>query len=102
MADAEGARLFVRLTPRAAGERIDGLAPDGDGRLRLRVSVTAPPEAGKANAALIALLARSWRLPKGAFTLVAGSTDRRKTLRLDTDPAAIEDVTRRLADLPRR
>jgi uncharacterized protein YggU (UPF0235/DUF167 family) len=38
------------------------------------------PEDGKANAALIALLAREWRVPKSSVSVVRGATDRHKTL----------------------
>jgi uncharacterized protein (TIGR00251 family) len=75
-----GVRVAVRLSPRAKANRIDGVAKDAEGRSVLRVSVTAPPEKGKANAALIALLAEEWDLPKTAFEIAAGATDRRKTV----------------------
>lgn len=86
---ADGLALALRVTPRARRNRIEGVAPGGDGRPRLRVSVTAPPEGGKANAAAIALLAKSWRLPKGAFTVRAGQASRDKTLHIAGDPALL-------------
>jgi uncharacterized protein YggU (UPF0235/DUF167 family) len=97
-----GARLSVRLTPRAARAGIDGIAPDADGRPWLRVSVTAAPEAGKANTALVALLAKAWKVPKGAIQVTAGASDRRKTLHITADAATVEGITVRLAALPRR
>ena len=75
-----GVRVHVRLAPGSAGERIGGLHADAAGRTLLKVAVTAAPEAGKANAALIRLLAREWRLPKSVFAVTAGATDRRKVL----------------------
>jgi uncharacterized protein YggU (UPF0235/DUF167 family) len=51
--------------------------------------VTAPPADGAANEAVIALLAREWRLPRSALSVVAGAGDRRKTIRIDGDPAAL-------------
>ena len=82
---ADGLLLAVRLTPKAARDRIDGLAPEADGGVVLKVGVTAVPEKGKANAALIKLLAKAWKLPKSAFEVVAGATDRRKTLKIMGD-----------------
>ena len=46
----------------------------------LRAAVTAPPEDGKANDAVIALLAETWRLPKSCFTVARGATSRDKLL----------------------
>lgn len=86
---AGGVRVFVRLTPRARREAIEGIVTEPDGRVALKVAVTAPPESGKANEALIALLGKSWRLPKRAFEIVGGATDRRKTLLVSGDPASL-------------
>ena len=83
---ADGLRVRVRLTPKAARDRVQGVVRDGDGNAALKVAVTAPPERGKANAALIKLLARAWRVPKSDLTLVAGHRDRRKALHLAGDP----------------
>jgi uncharacterized protein len=79
----------VRLTPKASRNRIEGVVADADGGGALKVSVTAPPEDGKANAALIALLAKSWKLAKRDFTITAGATDRRKLLFIEADPEQI-------------
>ncbi|HET8726371.1 MAG TPA: DUF167 family protein [Alphaproteobacteria bacterium] len=98
---AGGVRIAVRLTPGARRTAILGPAPEADGGTVLKASVTAVPEQGKANAALIGLLAKEWRLPKSAFTVIAGATDRRKVLHVRGDPGTlierIEAVTRRLA-----
>ncbi|MCA1940410.1 MAG: DUF167 family protein [Caenispirillum bisanense] len=88
---AGGLRLFVRLTPKASRTAVQGIAPDADGGHVLKVAVTAVPENGKANEALIKLLAKEWRLPKSAFTLVSGATDRRKTLLVAGDSAVLAD-----------
>lgn len=87
---------MVRLTPRAARNRIDGIAQDADGKPYLKVAVTAVPESGKANAALVALLAKTWRLPRTTISVVAGTTDRRKTLFIAGDAALL---ARRLDEL---
>lgn len=72
--------MRVRLTPGARAERIDGVVAEAGGGSALKVAVTAPPEGGRANDALIALLAKAWKVPKSAIALIAGATDRRKTL----------------------
>lgn len=90
----DGVRFVVRLTPRASRAGLNGVIAEADGTPVLRASVTAVPENGKANAALIALLAKSWRLPKSALTIVSGATDRRKTIHLAGDPAVLADLLR--------
>jgi uncharacterized protein (TIGR00251 family) len=79
-AAADGVRVAVRLSPRARRNGIDGLAEEAGGGVALKVAVTAAPEGGKANAALIGLLAREWRVPKSSVSVVRGTTDRHKTL----------------------
>jgi hypothetical protein len=96
----DGLLVDLRLQPGASRARVDGLAVLDDGATVLKVRVTEPPEGGKANAALIKLLAKAWKLPKSALTLVAGHTDRRKTLAVAGDPAALKrDLERWLTDL---
>lgn len=84
-----GVRARVRLTPKASRTRIGGLQTDGDGRVFLKASVTAVPEGGKANAALVKALAKAWRLPKTALSVVAGATDRNKTILIQGDSDAL-------------
>ena len=47
------------------------------------------PEDGKANAALIRLLAKEWRLAKSSLEIIQGATDRRKTLLISGDGAEL-------------
>jgi len=79
-AASDGVRVRVRLTPRASASRLVGLAVGADGGVALKVMVTSAAEDGKANAALIALLARAWRVAKSDVSIVAGASDRRKTI----------------------
>ena len=87
----DGVRLSVRLQPGASRNEIAGVALLADGRAVLRVRVGAPPEGGKANAALLALLAKRWGLPKTSLSLAAGQRDRLKTVAVAGDPAALRD-----------
>lgn len=84
-----GVRVAIRLTPRAARDRVDGVAREADGGAVLKVGVTAVPEDGKANAAMIRLLAKEWKVPKGSIAIVAGATNRRKTVFVEGDAAAL-------------
>jgi uncharacterized protein (TIGR00251 family) len=87
--DGDGVLVPVRLTPKAGRNRIMGVKPNAEGTRRLAVSVTAVPEDGKANGALIELLAKTWKMPKSAITIAAGATARTKTVRVAGDPARI-------------
>ncbi len=82
----EGLRVALKVAPKAAQAGISGVEADAGGRARLKVRVTEAPEDGKANAAVIKLLAKVWKLPKGALEITVGAKDRRKTLLVAGDP----------------
>lgn len=75
--------MELRVQPRArrTALEISGAA--------LKAAVTAPPEDGKANGAVVALLAESWRLPKSAFAVIKGVATRDKTVSVAGDPAVL-------------
>ncbi|MBI3671939.1 MAG: DUF167 domain-containing protein [Rhizobiales bacterium] len=75
-----GLLLSVRVTPKSSKDRIAGLHRAADGAVSLAVKVAAPPDKGKANAAVTAILAKAAGLPKSALSIVAGETDRHKTI----------------------
>ncbi|MCM2561597.1 DUF167 domain-containing protein [Lutimaribacter sp. EGI FJ00015] len=72
-----GAEIALRVTPRAARDRID--TAEG----ALRIYVTAPPEDGKANKAVQKILARAMGVAKSRLVLVRGQTARDKVFRLE-------------------
>lgn len=87
-ARADGVRVRLKVTPRARRDAVDGVADGPDGPA-LKVSVTAPADDGRANDAVIALLARAWRVPKGAIELVQGGKSRRKLVHVAADAATL-------------
>jgi uncharacterized protein len=91
-----GVLVAVRLTPKAGRARIGPVIAGAKGTAVLKVAVTAPADKGKANAALIALLAKTWRLPKTAITVVKGGTDRNKTLMIAGTPELLSVLTKRI------
>nr|WP_255647782.1 DUF167 domain-containing protein [Ensifer sp. IC4062] len=89
-------RLTVRLTPNGGRDAIDGFESAADGEEYLKVRVRAVPEGGKANQALIALLAKQFGIAKNRIALVSGDTQRKKILRIAADP---EGIIKRLAKI---
>ncbi len=94
--EPSGFLLRVRLTPKSANDAIGGLETTDDGRVHLKVRVRAVPEKGKANRALIALLAKRCGIAKSRVRLVSGETSRLKTVQIED---ADEALRSRLSDL---
>ena len=86
---ANGVRVAVRVQPRASRARIDGVEERGDGVSALKVRVTEAPEGGKANAAVVKLLAKAWGLPRSAMSVVAGAKERNKSVFIAGDAAEL-------------
>lgn len=90
--------LSVRLTPRGGRDAAEGWALDAEHRPYLRVRVASPPVDGAANAALIAFLAKTLKIPRSAVTLASGETARIKRLELQGVDAA--DIVRAFGPKP--
>ncbi len=76
--------LRVKVTPRAKKERIkrENLS---DGSILYKVYVTAPAEDGKANEAVIALLANALNVAKSRLKIIRGLTIRDKLIGILND-----------------
>lgn len=88
---ADGIEIAVRVTPRASR---DALAAGTDEHFAARLA--APPVDGAANAALVALIAKQFDVPRRAVTLVAGDTARLKRLAITGDAQKLEQIARSL------
>lgn len=77
MVRPEGALLPVRVQPRAGRNEVVGWQGTA-----LRVRVTAAPEAGEANQAVIDLLAGVLGVPRSSVELVKGAKSRDKLVRV--------------------
>lgn len=86
---SDGVRVALRVTPRAGRNRIDGLITDADGRAALKLLVTAAPEDGKANMAVLKLLAKAWGVPRTALSVTSGAAARRKIVHIAGDGPAL-------------
>jgi uncharacterized protein (TIGR00251 family) len=89
VAVTDGVRVTLRVTPGASRTGFAGLAETAGGGRALKVSVTAIAEDGRANDAVIKLLAKTWRLPKSSLSLIAGVTDRNKILHVSGTPETL-------------
>ncbi len=92
---SRGITVNIRLAPKAGRTCADGVARASDGRFYLRARVTAVPEKGKANKALLKLLAKEWGLSQSRLRIVAGDKDRDKTVLLEGDG---DDITHMLKE----
>ena len=68
-----GLRIRLKAVPGASRDAIAGLLAD-----RLKVRVSAPPEGGRANKAIIDLLARALRIHERDIEIVQGATSPEK------------------------
>ncbi len=83
---ARGVRLAVQAVPRASRTEVVDFPED-----RCRIRVKAPPVEGEANLALIAFLAKVFRLPKKQVVLDQGAHGKQKVfLLMGIDLAAAE------------
>jgi uncharacterized protein (TIGR00251 family) len=89
---AGGCIIAVKVVPGASRDKIAGALGD-----RLKIATSAPPEKGKANAAVVAILAKSLGLDKRDVALVSGLTNARKELRIAG--VTSREVRKRLADM---
>ena len=84
-------QFAVRVTPRGGRDAIDGWTRDDAGRAVLKVRVAAAAADGAANAAVLALIAKTLGVPKSALRLVAGQTARLKRIAVEgLGPAELE------------
>jgi uncharacterized protein (TIGR00251 family) len=75
---SDSAVLTVLAHPGAREERVGPLHAGA-----LRVAVQAAPEKGKANRAVLEVLARALGVPRSSLSVVRGETSRRKEIRIE-------------------
>ncbi len=85
----ESCKIDVRVQPKSSRNQVDGFE---DGTLRLRV--TAPPVDGKANTAVIALLAKTLGVGRSRLEIVRGHSSRNKVVSIAT--LSEQEVRRRI------
>jgi uncharacterized protein YggU (UPF0235/DUF167 family) len=88
-ATLDGIVVACRLTPKGGRDAIDGAATLADGTRVLLARVRAVPEDGKANDALLKLIADKAGVPVSCTRLVSGAKSRLKQVAVSGDPAAL-------------
>ena len=101
-ARADGLTLHVRLTPKSSRDALEGVETLADGQTVLKARVRAVPEDGKANDALIALVAKSLKTPSSRIRIASGATSRHKVLALEGDGAELSAKLEALAEAQKR
>ena len=72
-------RLYLKVVPGSSRDEISGWLGDS-----LKVRVRAPAEGGRANAAVMKVLARGLDVPSQALEIVSGAASARKVIEVDT------------------
>lgn len=80
---SEKQTVTVKLTPGAKQNKVIGWEEDLFGERTLKIQVTAIPEKGKANKAMIALLSKHWKISKSSIVIKRGETSRVKVLEVE-------------------
>lgn len=90
--------MNLKVRPNARRNGVAGVDIDAEGRALLKVLVTATPEGGRANRAVIKLLAKRWKVAPGRFTLVNGATARQKVMEIVAADQALLDKVMKIED----
>lgn len=84
------ARLAVKVQPGSSRNRLVGETAG-----EWKITVTAPPVEGRANAAVIELLSQWLAVPRSAIRIVKGETSRRKVI--EVSGITLESAVQRLS-----
>ena len=96
-----GVTLKVRLTPKSSRDAIEGVEDFG-GETVLKARVRALPEGGRANAALVRLIASWLDLPARSVTVAQGTKSRVKQVAIAGDTSELTRlIEARLSELAR-
>ncbi|TKB50169.1 DUF167 family protein YggU [Ferrimonas aestuarii] len=87
---ADGLLLNLYIQPKASRDQIVGTHGD-----ELKITITAPPVDGKANAHLTKFLAKQFKVAKGQVSILKGELGRHKQIHIEA-PRQVPDVIERL------
>lgn len=84
-----GIKIRVRVKPGSSRNAVLGIGDQGADEAALVIAVSAPPQDGKANDAVIQLLSKSWKIAKTRFDIVSGAASRIKLIAVMGDSEAL-------------
>lgn len=84
--------IKVKVTPSAKQNSIKQPAINDAGDHYIPISITTAPEKGKANKAVIKMLAKEWHLPKSVFSVISGEITRHKKIKILGDADSLYEV----------
>lgn len=82
MPSKQPAILSIKVTPNAQSNRVSKQV-GVDGATQYKIHTSCTPAAGKANKAVIALLAKELGIPKSSIAIVRGHTARTKLIKIE-------------------
>lgn len=88
----QGLRLRIILQPKASKDQLVGLHDN-----ELKITITAPPIDGQANAHLLKFLSKTFKVPKSSIVLEKGELNRHKQILIPT-PKVIPDLINALLE----
>ena len=97
--ETDGVAVWLRVSPKGARDVIEGVETLSDGRRVLKARVRAAPENGKANAAVIELVADWLSAPKRAISIRSGETARIKQIFIAGAPATYLETLQSLTSM---
>lgn len=87
-----GYRLACRVTPKSSRNDIGGFYIASNGAVSLKAHITAAPEKGKANKALIKLLGKETGLAPSTMSVISGEQSRNKLILIEGEPSKLEET----------
>lgn len=76
-------KLAIKVTPGARKNEVVEDVVDSLGQRILKIKVGQPPEDGKANKAMIEILAKYFAVKKSAVEIISGETSRNKIVKIN-------------------
>jgi len=83
---SDGLTFAIKVSPKSKKNYISNIFLDQKNQSVLKIYITAPPEDGKANDAIVKLLAKTWKLKKNQIKIIFGLKDKNKIIIIEGNP----------------